>query len=151
MSHVCSCFVVVVATTAVLAAPQTTSVEVSIVELMSAAEFREAGLAKLSPQELVSLNRWLGKYAAAVASSVKQPDSQVGSPQVIESYISGDFRGWNGETIFEFDNGQIWQQVSVATLTATRTHPKVVIFRSGGAFRMKVDGVTGDIAVKRLR
>src|SRR6202044_232769 len=28
----------------------------------------------------------------------------------IESSISGEFHGWDGETIFKLDNGQIWQQ-----------------------------------------
>ena len=33
---------------------------------------------------------------------------------VIHSYIDDDFEGWEGETIFKLDNGQIWQQSSYA-------------------------------------
>jgi hypothetical protein len=151
MRNVNFCCAVLVAATAVLAAPQNASAPVSIEELMSASEFRQAGLAKLSPQELAALNRWLGKYAMAVASSVQKVDTAPGAPQVIENNIEGEFQGWDGETIFKLDNGQIWQQASYAYTYHYAYRPKVVIFRSGGTYRMRVDGTTGDIAVKRLK
>jgi hypothetical protein len=33
---------------------------------------------------------------------------------VIETQISGEFKGWDGETIFKMMNGQIWQQSTYA-------------------------------------
>lgn len=35
---------------------------------------------------------------------------------VIETQISGGFKGWEGGTIFKMSNGQIWQQSSYVSL-----------------------------------
>jgi hypothetical protein len=125
----------------------------SVERLVSAAEFREAGLHKLSPDELAALNRWLGRYAAAVAVTVGQVSNPKTSPKpdVIESRIEGDFEGWDGETIFKLDNGQIWQQASYAYRYHYAYRPEVVIYRSGGGYRMRVEDVSDTIPVKRLK
>jgi len=39
----------------------------SVEGLMTAAEFRESGLTKLSSTELAALNRWLGKYPSSLS------------------------------------------------------------------------------------
>lgn len=31
--------------------------------------------------------------------------------EVIRTRISGDFRGWKGNTVFQLENGQTWQQI----------------------------------------
>jgi hypothetical protein len=70
---------------------------------------------------------------------------------VIESQIDGEFSGWDGETIFKLRNGQIWQQSSYAYMYRYAYAPKVLIYRSGGGYKMKVDGINTEIAVRRLR
>ena len=71
---------------------------------------------------------------------------------MVESRIDGEFTGWNGETLFKLQNGQIWQQSSYAYMYRYAYAPNVLIYKSaGGTFRMKVDGVTSDIAVRRLK
>ncbi len=70
---------------------------------------------------------------------------------VIESRIDGEFSGWNGETIFKLQNGQIWQQSSHAYKYVYKYSPEVVIYRSGSAYKMRVDGVEGEIQVKQLQ
>ena len=69
---------------------------------------------------------------------------------VIESSIDGEFEGWDGETIFKLSNGQIWQQSSYAYTYAYAYRPNVLIYRSGSVFKMRVDGVDGEIEVSRL-
>ncbi len=103
--------------------------------------------------------------AAAVSLKQAQPQIPLVIPQApavilsnaaigngdVESRIDGDFEGWTGDTLFKLVNGQIWQQASYAYTYHYAFDPKVIIFNAGGTFRMKVDGVSDSIPVKRLR
>lgn len=121
-------------------------------DLMSVQEFQRAGLTKLSPEELQQLNSWLVKFAMAVLqTSSGTSGSTSATSAVIESRIDGEFTGWEGETIFKLQNGQIWQQSSYAYKYKYAYSPKVMICRSGAGYRMKVDGVDGEIWVRQLR
>ena len=119
-------------------------------------QFRAAGLHKLTEAELDALNRTVKLYVAALAQlaaagQVAPSTSLDPSPATIESRIDGAFSGWDGETIFKLANGQIWQQAVYAYRYHYAYGPKVLIYRSGGAYKMKVDGVDGEIVVRRLR
>lgn len=81
----------------------------------------------------------------------KQPSSKNSNTDVIESKIDGDFEGWDGETIFKLRNGQIWQQSSYAYTYHYTYSPKVIIYRTGGLYKMKVDGVDSSIFVTQLK
>ena len=70
---------------------------------------------------------------------------------VVESYIEGNFEGWDGDTIFKLDNGQIWQQSLYAYTYHYAYHPKVIIYQTDGGYKMKVDGVDKTIYVIRLK
>jgi hypothetical protein len=128
-----------------IAAAQTRSVEVT--RLMSAAEFAEAGLNKLTSEELAKLNAWLTSFSLRLLSSgVTDPDNSV-----IETRIDGEFQCWDGETVFKMLNGQIWQQSSYAYKYCYKYSPAVLIYKAGNTYKMKVDGVDGEISVRRLR
>jgi hypothetical protein len=118
---------------------------VDIRQLMSASEFSQSGLDKLSAEELRKLNLWLTGF------SMKLITAREITPDVVESRIEGDFEGWDGDTIFKLDNGQIWQQDSYAYTYHYAYRPKVLIFKSSGRYKMKVDGVSGEITVKRIK
>ena len=70
---------------------------------------------------------------------------------IFESKIDGEFHGWSGNTLFALANGQIWQQTSYALTRHYAYSPKVVIYRSGTAIKMKVDGVDQTICIKRIK
>lgn len=71
---------------------------------------------------------------------------------VIKSQIDGTFEGWTGDTIFPLTNGQIWQQSSYAYTYHYAYRPEVLIYSSGGLqYKMKVDGVSATVAVKRIK
>jgi hypothetical protein len=72
-------------------------------------------------------------------------------PGAVESYITGEFHGWAGDTIFQLDNGQIWQQVGYSYLYHYAYHPKAIINEDGGVYRLRVEGLDASIPVKRLR
>ena len=130
-----------------------TGQELDIRQLMSPREFQAAGLEKLDADELDSLNAWLVTFAVEVLTLAEQQVPPASSPSegVIESNIEGTFEGWDGETIFRLTNGQIWQQASYAYLYHYAYRPRVLIYRSGGGFKMKVDGVSSEIFVRRVR
>jgi hypothetical protein len=73
------------------------------------------------------------------------------SSDLIESRIDGDFEGWDGDTIFKLINGQIWQQVSYDYTYHYAFMPKVLIFKTTGGYKMKVEGVHKTIYVERLK
>jgi len=70
---------------------------------------------------------------------------------VIESYIDGDFEGWDGDTIFKLDNGQIWEQASYSYTYHYSYHPEVTIYKTSGGYKMRVEGVDDTIYVRRLK
>lgn len=86
------------------------------------------------------------------ASSLPAEDSSgFDDTEVIESYIKGEFKGWDGDTIFILDNGQIWQQSSYAYTYHYAYHPKVIIYKTAGGYKMMVEGASGSIYVRRIK
>jgi hypothetical protein len=72
-------------------------------------------------------------------------------PFAIETKIDGEFEGWDGETLFKLENGQIWQQTSYAYTYHYAYRPDVVIYPTRRGCEMQVEGTRGAIAVIRLR
>jgi len=120
---------------------------VDVKKVMTADEFKNCGLAKLSPLELTNLSAWLGRYTVLVIQAVQGG----ATPAVIESRIDGEFEGWDGETIFKLENGQIWQQASYSYRYHYAYRPKVIIFKTGTRYKMKVEGIEDTIYVQRLK
>jgi hypothetical protein len=73
------------------------------------------------------------------------------SPNAIESQIDGDFNGWEGETIVKLTNGQIWQQTEYYYHYHFAFMPHVLVYRAGGVYKMRVDGVDKAVRVERLK
>lgn len=70
---------------------------------------------------------------------------------IIESQIDGDFEGWEGETIIKLMNGSIWQQHEYYYHYHYSFMPKVLIYKSGQGYKMKVDGIEKSISVIKLK
>ncbi|MDQ6879372.1 MAG: hypothetical protein M3082_17095 [Candidatus Dormibacteraeota bacterium] len=99
-----------------------------------------------------------GRSASAIRSTPAAPSippASIAAPAssggVVESRIDGEFTGWDGETLFKLQNGQIWQQTSYAYIYHYAYSPTVIIYQSSGGWRLRVDGVAGTITVQRLR
>jgi len=56
--------------------------------------------------------------------------AQLPCDSAVESHIDGDFNGWEGETIYKLDNGEIWQQSTYHYHYGYAYRPEVVIFKS---------------------
>lgn len=119
---------------------------------------RLMGIQKLTAEEkerlrvyIVSL--YLQGFEQGKASGVAvTPTAAVRSTSsVIESKIDGDFEGWEGETIVKLANGQIWQQAAYHYEYHYAFMPDVLIYRSGGEYKMKVDGTDEAVVVTQLK
>lgn len=88
--------------------------------------------------------------------SVSLPDPviievPVGENAVV-SWISGAFNGWDGDTIIELGNGQIWQQDEYQYAYSYAYRPDVVIYQRGAFWYASVDDSGSDhVRVKRLQ
>ncbi len=132
-------------------------------ERMSATQFQEAGLDKLSAEELAALNAWLQKNvdgsstsSAAIATA---PDSTgfaadpTGGAGEVRSRLPGEFRGWKGKTVFTLENGQVWQQTGNDSWSGVKLENPTVLIEPGafGSWRLKVEGYNTTTRVKRVR
>ncbi len=126
---------------------------------MSTKAFEAAGLTKLTPEERARLNEFIRSYtqstnqeAAKLAVEGAVKDNKIASqPQVIESRIVGPFKGYNGHTRFQLENGQVWAQSQSSTASFPPTDsPPVVIVKAGYGHRMYILG-GGNIRVARMR
>lgn len=121
--------------------------------LMSAREFDSTGLASLTSEQLDALSTWVQQYRQAsewlAVTAAQGEDWYEPGDEVIETAIDGDFDGWVGDTIFRLKNGQVWQQTSKSAKYLFAHAPRVTISRA--PFRLRVEGIGIDVAVKRLR
>lgn len=129
---------------------------VSVLNLMSADQFASAGLGKLSPAELQALSTWVRAHSLLVGQLARdvalnpEPAPSI-NPGVIETRMAGDFTGWDGSTMFEFANGQLWRQSSFGSLYQFARSPKVTLVATGSGWRLQVEGVPQSIYVRRIR
>ena len=85
------------------------------------------------------------------ASSSASSSAASSSSAIIESKIDGEFNGWEGETIFQLRNGQIWQQIDGRYKYKYKYSPKVLLINRGRHYEMQVDGMDATVKVVRLK
>ena len=70
----------------------------------------------------------------------------------IQSRILGEFKGWDGYTKFELENGQVWQQSSAGVLRVKINNPTITIKRSrvSDTYMLKIEGLNSSVRVKRI-
>ena len=70
----------------------------------------------------------------------------------ISSRIIGQFNGWDGDTEFNLENGQTWQQSGNGILKVSMNNPKVTIKKGMfGGFIFSVEGYNSKVKVKRVK
>ncbi|QYK11470.1 hypothetical protein K0I63_11785 [Shewanella rhizosphaerae] len=85
-----------------------------------------------------------------ISSAGQKENGSPSSASTIESQIDGDFEGFEGETIIKLMNGQIWQQSEYWYHYHYSFMPKVLIYKQGGSYKIKVDGIDKSVGVIRL-
>jgi hypothetical protein len=138
--------------------------------LMTAQEFEQFGLEKLSPEELEALSGWLAERIdiekkKIVAEIIPEGEDRFGATEKIQrnverirpeqqqitSRILGEFRGWKGGTRFKLENGQVWRQVERGKFVVNVKDPTIII-RKGflGTYFLNVKGYGTRVKVKRV-
>jgi hypothetical protein len=126
-------------------------------ERMTYAEFKAAGLEKLSPEELAALNSWLaGKstVAATPAQDTRGFEGRTSAAGAVVSSIPGTFKGWKGKgDRFTLANGQVWEVTDSGTrLSVTVENPTVTVEQGAlSAWFLRVDGYNARARVKRIK
>ena len=74
----------------------------------------------------------------------------------IRARLLGTFNGWSGSTTFKLDNGQVWRQLKNNARAWKPREPMkepMVTIEKGwlGSYRMRVDGVSVTVLVKRIK
>lgn len=133
-------------------------------ERMTGAEFKTAGLHKLSNEELAALNAWLQKQSGRVLSA--DAGAPAATPaqdsngfdktgrHTINSRLVGEFTGWTGNARFVLENGQEWIQVDSERLSGIKpvSNPAITI-KPGiyAGWRLRVEGYNSTVQVKRVK
>jgi hypothetical protein len=140
----------------------------SLEEKMSEQEFHDAGLDKLSPEELERLNAWLSaKLGAQMASpgssgsagnvGFRPADFGVAAGETrsgISSRTVGSFSGWEPGSIIDLENGQTWKVIdSSSQLAIPSTMNAIINIDPGtlGSWLMKAEGYNISARVTRVK
>jgi hypothetical protein len=131
----------------------------TVEQVMTLQEMRESGISTLTATQKQAFNNWLNRYSLklyTLATQQQLPNSGTSyvrsscSP-AIESTISGEIEGWDGNTVFKLDNGQIWQQTEYDYTYFYAYRPEVTIYQTSAGCRMKVEDETDTVLVKRIK
>jgi hypothetical protein len=122
--------------------------------MMTVEEFEAAGLRKLSPAELERLNEWMMHFIAHDSQQVVKTDEKIRDLQnePVRRRIVGSFQGWDGNTTFTLDNGEVWKQRLPGKYSVELDNPEVEIRKNLlGFHELRVIQTGKKIGVTRLR
>jgi len=94
---------------------------------------------------------------ATKSENINEPSDNFGKvieseANEISSRIIGQFNGWDGDTEFNLENGQTWQQSGNGILKVSMNNPKVTIKKGMfGGFIFSVEGYNSKVKVKRVK
>jgi hypothetical protein len=119
---------------------------------MTPEQLAATGMTKLTPAEREKLDQFIRSYvgvsnkraaevaaATAVERAVRQ--NKVRPPDVTESRMVHDYKGYNSKTIITLENGQKWKPASGdEEPNPTVSRPAVVILRDSFGYKMFIEG-----------
>ena len=125
--------------------------EITLDRLLPKTKQVEMGLHKLTSKERDKLRIYIIDMFLKGIEEGKKQIASAQLPNVIESQIDGNFEGWEGETVVKLMNGQIWQQSEYYYHYHYAFMPKVLIYKSSGVYKMKVEGIKKTVRVIQLK
>jgi hypothetical protein len=121
----------------------------TIDQVMTPDELKSTGVSTLAQAQRKELDRWLTDYTQLLLAEKKKSSE---CAPAIETRIDGDFKGWEGETIYKLMNDQIWQQASYHYHYHYAYSPAVTIYLTTRGCAMRVSGDDDEaIDVRRLK
>ena len=137
----------------------------SLEERMTGQEFADTGLERLTEAELVKLNAWIRDHSLAqseqshgglatvdgLGNSSDNADYYSGNP--ISSRLKGEFKGWDGTTVFELENGMIWVQDEKDSFSIKAITDPLVLVEPGmfSSWKLSVEGYNKKVRVERIQ
>ena len=116
----------------------------SIQEAMSPAEFKAAGLNKLSAEELQKLNAWLQGYreVAEKKATARAEKVEHTKMDLLVSRVDGTFNGLTGRTVIRLEDGTVWKQANADDRYRPKVtdHPGAVVIHGIFGYKMQVEG-----------
>lgn len=70
---------------------------------------------------------------------------------IYEGNIRGAFSGWQGNSIYELNNGSIWKQKYYSYSYQYSYQPKVKVYLENGRNMMEVAGFPNAVEVEKVR
>jgi hypothetical protein len=131
----------------------TAAQDIQLEQLLSKEEQSTLGVAAMPPIKKAAMRDALVRLYQQGYRAGQSATKPAAAPaaSVVETQVDGEFNGWEGETIIKLMNGQIWQQTEYHYEYHYAFMPKVLVFPSGGGFKMQVDGTSQAVGVQRLR
>lgn len=134
--------------------------QASLKQRMGNAQFRAAGLDKLTTPELASLQQWIDGHDGVKV--VKQTVDSSGKPlfegkeqprESFETTIKGELTGWHKDQVFTLANDQQWQVTDGDAKTCRPSTDAEVRIRPSlfGLWLMYVPSCYDNVHVKRVR
>lgn len=149
----------------------------SIEEQMTGKEYTAAGLNKLTPAELESLNNWIREHSLATLATPRTSSTAASAGAAtagaattdtrglpppkpsemdrteIQSRIVGKFSGWDGTNLFKLENGMIWKQDDKDKFYIKEIQNPVVTIKPGmfKSWHLSVEGYNSRCRVERIQ
>ena len=125
----------------------------NIKEMMSADEFKAAGLNKLSADELQRLDAWLQGYRQVTEQAAEKKATARASRtkmDLIVSRVDGAFHGLTGRTIIRLEDGTVWKQANADDRYRSRVtdHPAVAVIQVFSAIRCGSKGPRNSMSIR---
>jgi hypothetical protein len=131
-------------------------------DMMTADEFRAAGLEKLSSEELKNLNAWLQGYRQTAETKAAEKATEVATKKAasesrskldqILSRVDGEFTGLTGHSVIKLEDGSVWKQANADDRYRAQVtyHPPVAVMHGVFGYKMRIVG-TGEFYVNPVR
>jgi hypothetical protein len=120
----------------------------SIQQMMTPAEFKAAGLDKLSSEELQKLDAWLQGYRETTekkATDVAEKRASLTAKTKLDflvSRVDGSFDGLKGRTVIKLEDGTVWKQANAEDRfrPSITDHPGAVVTHGVFGYKMRIEG-----------
>ncbi len=98
----------------------------------------------------VHIYKYDGKYLMEV-EVMDEPVEVTPVNIAVEGTIVSDFSGFNGKSIFEFSNGQIWRQAEYKYSYHYAYRPTGIVVNGVNGNELSVEGMSDTVRVDRIR
>ena len=120
----------------------------SIKGMMSAEEFKAAGLNKLSADELQKLDAWLQGYRQVTEQTAEKKATTKAAAEshakldLLVSRVDGTFNGLTGRTVIRLEDGTVWKQANADDRYRSKTpdHPAAAVIHGVFGYKMRIEG-----------